>query len=67
MLSASEAEGLARSFTSPYPNFMKTMKRFNVSGSYTLVSGFLLFSFLLSIYALFGLRQITFKLYQSSQ
>lgn len=35
-LSASEAEGLARSFTSCYPNFTKTMKRFNVSGSYTL-------------------------------
>ncbi|XP_057502923.1 B3 domain-containing protein Os01g0723500-like [Actinidia eriantha] len=36
MLSASEAEGLARTFTSSYPNFIKTMKRFNVSGSYTL-------------------------------
>ncbi|XP_052189324.1 B3 domain-containing protein Os01g0723500-like [Diospyros lotus] len=36
MLSVSEAEGLARSFTSSYPNFTKTMKRFNVSGSYTL-------------------------------
>ncbi|KAI8548755.1 hypothetical protein RHMOL_Rhmol07G0298400 [Rhododendron molle] len=36
ILSASEAEGLARSFTSVYPHFTKTMKRFNVSGSYTL-------------------------------
>ena len=44
MLSASEAEGLARAFTSSYPNFIKNMKRFNVSGSYTLVSGFVIFS-----------------------
>ncbi|XAR64082.1 hypothetical protein NMG60_11024288 [Bertholletia excelsa] len=35
-LSASEAEELAQSFNSCYPNFTKTMKRFNVSGSYTL-------------------------------
>lgn len=44
ILSASEAEGLARSFTSVYPHFTKTMKRFNVSGSYTLVSTFLVCS-----------------------
>lgn len=44
ILSASEAEGLARSFTSVYPHFTKTMKRFNVSGSYTLVSTFLVSS-----------------------
>ncbi|XP_016440816.1 B3 domain-containing protein Os01g0723500 isoform X2 [Nicotiana tabacum] len=35
-LSAQEAEKVARSFTSSFPNFMKVMKRFNVSGSYTL-------------------------------
>lgn len=36
MLSTSEAEELARSFNSCYPNFTKTMKAFNVKGSYTL-------------------------------
>uniref|UniRef100_A0A5B7AQQ3 TF-B3 domain-containing protein n=1 Tax=Davidia involucrata TaxID=16924 RepID=A0A5B7AQQ3_DAVIN len=36
MLSAPEAERVARSFTSSFPNFTKIMKRFNVSGSYTL-------------------------------
>lgn len=36
LLSASEAERVARSFTSPFPNFTKVMKRFNISGSYTL-------------------------------
>ncbi|KAL6967297.1 hypothetical protein U1Q18_033100 [Sarracenia purpurea var. burkii] len=36
VLSACEAEELARSFTSCYPNFTKTMKRFNVSRSYSL-------------------------------
>lgn len=37
-LSTQEAERAARSFTSSFPNFTKVMKRFNVSGSYTLVS-----------------------------
>ncbi|KAL0438641.1 UNVERIFIED_CONTAM: putative B3 domain-containing protein [Sesamum latifolium] len=36
LLSASEAERIARSFTSSFPNFLKVMKRFNISGSYTL-------------------------------
>ncbi|KAG8377681.1 hypothetical protein BUALT_Bualt08G0058100 [Buddleja alternifolia] len=36
LLSASEAERIAQSFTSSYPNFLKVMKRFNISGSYTL-------------------------------
>ncbi|KAL6549094.1 hypothetical protein OROHE_008939 [Orobanche hederae] len=36
LLSASEADSIARSFQSSYPNFSKVMKRFNISGSYTL-------------------------------
>ncbi|GFP96558.1 B3 domain-containing protein os01g0723500 [Phtheirospermum japonicum] len=36
LLSASEADRMARSFQSPFPNFLKVMKRFNISGSYTL-------------------------------
>lgn len=43
-LSAQEAEKVARSFTSSFPNFTKVMKRFNVSGSYTLVSRSSVFS-----------------------
>ncbi|XP_031127344.1 B3 domain-containing protein Os01g0723500-like isoform X1 [Ipomoea triloba] len=35
-LSTQEAERAARSFTSSFPNFTKVMKRFNVSGSFTL-------------------------------
>lgn len=31
-----EAERTARSFASSFPNFVKVMKRFNISGSYTL-------------------------------
>lgn len=38
LLSASEAEKIAQSFKSPFPSFLKVMKRFNISGSYTLVS-----------------------------
>lgn len=36
LLSASEAERVVQSFTSSFPNFTKVMKRFNISGSYTL-------------------------------
>lgn len=36
MMSATEAERIVRAFTSPFPNFTKVMKRFNVGGSYTL-------------------------------
>ncbi|KAI3762906.1 hypothetical protein L1987_53348 [Smallanthus sonchifolius] len=35
-LSASEADKIARSFTSSFPHFTQVMKRFNISGSYTL-------------------------------
>ncbi|KAK6160772.1 hypothetical protein DH2020_004153 [Rehmannia glutinosa] len=36
LLSASEAERIAGSFKSSFPSFLKVMKRFNISGSYTL-------------------------------
>ncbi|KAL3617772.1 hypothetical protein CASFOL_038093 [Castilleja foliolosa] len=36
LLSASEANRMAQSFQSPFPNFLKVMKKFNISGSYTL-------------------------------
>ncbi|XP_051124564.1 B3 domain-containing protein Os01g0723500-like isoform X2 [Andrographis paniculata] len=36
LLSASEAEKIAQSFASSFPYFTKVMKRFNISGSYTL-------------------------------
>lgn len=36
LLSAPEADRIAKAFTSLYPTFTKVMKRFNVSGSYTL-------------------------------
>lgn len=36
-ISASEAEKIAQSFTSSFPHFTQVMKRFNISGSYTLV------------------------------
>lgn len=35
-LSPEEADRLARSFTSSFPNFTTVMKKFNISGSYTL-------------------------------
>ncbi|KAI3684778.1 hypothetical protein L6452_34004 [Arctium lappa] len=35
-LSASEADKIAQSFTSSFPHFSQVMKRFNISGSYTL-------------------------------
>lgn len=37
---------VAESFISCFPYFVRIMKRFNVSGSYTLVSFFLIFIFL---------------------
>ncbi|XP_047308895.1 B3 domain-containing protein Os11g0197600-like isoform X2 [Impatiens glandulifera] len=36
MLTSSDAEGLAQSFSSYYPSFRKTMRRSNISGSFTL-------------------------------
>lgn len=38
MMLALDEERVARSFTSCFPNFVKIMKKFNISGSYTLVS-----------------------------
>ncbi|XP_076903299.1 B3 domain-containing protein Os11g0197600-like isoform X2 [Bidens hawaiensis] len=35
-LSVSEAEKIAQSFTSTFPHFTQVMKRFNISGSYTM-------------------------------
>lgn len=46
----SSAHEVAQSFTSSFPYFMRIMKSFNVSGSYTLVS---LSFFFLSYYFLF--------------
>ena len=42
-LVALDEERAAKSFTSGFPNFVRIMRKFNVSGSYTLVS-VLLFS-----------------------
>ncbi|CAK9178589.1 unnamed protein product [Ilex paraguariensis] len=36
LMSAAEADKVARSFASCFPNFIKVMKMFNISGSYTL-------------------------------
>ena len=41
-LSAHDEKKIAQSFTSSFPYFVKIIKTFNVSGSYTLVSCFLL-------------------------
>lgn len=38
MLFALDEQRVAQAFTSPFPSFVKIMKKFNVSGSYTLVS-----------------------------
>ena len=38
MMLALDEERAARSFSSCFPNFVKIMKKFNISGSYTLVS-----------------------------
>jgi hypothetical protein len=38
MLLAIDEERAARSFSSCFPNFVRIMKQFNISGSYTLVS-----------------------------
>lgn len=38
MMLALDEERAARSFTSCFPNFVKIMKKFNISGSYTLAS-----------------------------
>ncbi|KAI3802370.1 hypothetical protein L1987_30502 [Smallanthus sonchifolius] len=35
-LSAAEADKIAQSFTSSFPHFTQVMKRFNISGSYTM-------------------------------
>ncbi|MED6194697.1 hypothetical protein PIB30_030886 [Stylosanthes scabra] len=45
MLFALDEQRVAQAFTSPFPNFVKIMKKFNVSGSYTLVSSTKSFSF----------------------
>jgi hypothetical protein len=37
MLFALDEQRVAEAFSSPFPNFVKIMKKFNVSGSYTLV------------------------------
>jgi len=37
-VSAQDEKKVAQSFTSNYPYFVRIMKSFNVSGSYTLVS-----------------------------
>lgn len=36
--SSAEEKRIARSFTSSFPYFVRIMKKFNISGSYTLVS-----------------------------
>ncbi|KAJ9674555.1 hypothetical protein PVL29_023850 [Vitis rotundifolia] len=41
---SAEEEKAVRSFTSSYPYFARFMKKFNISGSYTLVSSFLIVS-----------------------
>lgn len=38
MLFALDEQRVAQAFSSPFPSFVKIMKKFNVSGSYTLVS-----------------------------
>lgn len=38
MLFALDEQRAAQAFTSSFPSFVKVMKKFNVSGSYTLVS-----------------------------
>lgn len=38
MMLALDEERVARSFSSCFPSFVKIMKKFNISGSYTLVS-----------------------------
>ena len=38
MMLALDEERAARSFSSSFPNFVRIMKQFNISGSYTLVS-----------------------------
>ena len=47
MKSAPEEKLAAESFLSSFPHFVRVMKKFNVSGSYTLVGAF---SLLLSVY-----------------
>lgn len=44
MMLALDEEKAARSFASGFPNFVRIMKKFNISGSYTLVSNLLPFS-----------------------
>lgn len=41
---AIDEQKAAGSFSSAYPNFVRIMKKFNISGSYTLVSNFGLYS-----------------------
>jgi len=43
MLFALDEQRVAQAFSSPFPSFVKIMKKFNVSGSYTLVSNAQLF------------------------
>lgn len=51
MLFALDEQRVAQAFSSPFPSFVKIMKKFNVSGSYTLVSNAQPFS--IHIYILF--------------
>ncbi|XVF63962.1 hypothetical protein PTKIN_Ptkin09bG0128700 [Pterospermum kingtungense] len=44
MMLALDEEKAARSFASGFPNFVRIMKKFNISGSYTLVSNLLFLS-----------------------
>lgn len=40
MMAALDEKKAAKSFTSVFPNFVRIMRKFNISGSYTLVSDF---------------------------
>lgn len=56
MKSAPEEKIAVQSFVSSLPHFVKSMKKFNVSGSYTLVSSsFLFILFILFLFYLFWL------------
>lgn len=59
-LSKLSAHEVAQSFTSSFPYFVRIMKSFNVSGSYTLVGCFLRFYFSLRFFQMNNIFQICY-------
>ena len=54
---------MAQSFSSSFPNFVRIMKKFNISGSYTLVNSLIFHLLLLSLTEIFCSFKVSFVSY----